>query len=77
MEPVEDDQPMGDARESERYRLDPRVFPHRLSLDLSQECLAELQRRSRISGRSVDELVVELLSRALVNEAHRGSNEAH
>lgn len=40
-------------------------LPKRLSLELTPAVLAELQRRSEASGRSIDELALEQLDRGL------------
>jgi hypothetical protein len=40
-------------------------LPRRIELDLTPEVLDELQRRSDASGRSVEELALELIDRAL------------
>jgi hypothetical protein len=40
-------------------------LPRRIELDVTPEVLDELQRRSDASGRSVEELALELIDRAL------------
>ena len=52
---------MGDSD----FHLDPATFPKRLDLTLSAELEAELSRWAERSGRSLDELIVELLDRAI------------
>ena len=40
-------------------------LPRRIGLELTPALLEELQRRSKASGRSIDELALELIDRAL------------
>jgi hypothetical protein len=47
------------------FRLDPSVCPVRIELDLDPEVFAYLQGLSARSGRSIDELVVEFIDRAM------------
>jgi len=47
------------------FRLDPSACPVRIELDLDPEVFAYLQGLSVRSGRSIDELVVEFIDRAM------------
>lgn len=49
----------------DRYRLRPDQFPRRLELELNPELIAMLQAMSERSGRSVGEIIEELLSKTL------------
>ena len=44
-------------------------LPRRVELELNPEVLAELSRRSKASGRSIDELAQELIDRALQQDS--------
>jgi hypothetical protein len=44
-------------------------LPRRVALELNPEVLAELSRRSKASGRSIDELALELIDRALQQDS--------
>jgi hypothetical protein len=44
-------------------------LPRRIELELAPELLDELLRRSKASGRSIDELALELIDRALQHDS--------
>ncbi len=44
-------------------------LPRRIELELAPELLDELLRRSEASGRSIDELALELIDRALQQDS--------
>lgn len=46
-----------------RYRLDPCQLPKRIDLQLDDDLLARIEEMAARSGRSVEEIVVELLDR--------------
>lgn len=48
-----------------RYRLRPDQFPKRLDLELKAELIETLQAMSERSGRSVGEIIQELLAKSL------------
>lgn len=48
-----------------RYRLDPSKLPRKLDLEVSEEMLQHLESISARTGRSISEIVGELLGRAL------------
>lgn len=52
-------------RASNRYRLDPARFPRRLELELSEPLLQHLEELAMRSGRSIDDVITELLSRQM------------
>lgn len=47
------------------YRLDPKDFPKRLELELSDEVLEGIQRIAERTGRSVAEVITDIISRAI------------
>jgi hypothetical protein len=51
------------------WQLNPRQFPRRIDLDLSPDVHAMLERSAAATGRSISEMALELLSRALFSEA--------
>jgi hypothetical protein len=53
------------ADEGEAYRLDPRQFPRRLELELSEEVLEAMQKLADATGRSVSEIATDILSRGI------------
>ena len=56
---------MSNDQQEYRYRLDPEKFPKQLDIDLDQETLERLQEVAARSGRSVDELILEILDQYL------------
>lgn len=50
---------------SNRYRLDPARFPKRLDLELSEPLLQRLEELAMRSGRSIDDVITEILSRQM------------
>lgn len=71
-EPIDSVQAEGVEPEGEleaRFRIDPSHLPKLVKLDLPAKVIAALLSRSEASGRSVDEVALELLSRALDREA--------
>ena len=56
---------MSNDQQEDRYRLDPEKFPKQLDIDLDQETLERLQEVAARSGRSVDELILEILGQYL------------
>jgi hypothetical protein len=54
------------ASDSEdRYRIDPSKLPKQLDIDMHPAVLAQLERDAAATGRSVDELILEILDRYL------------
>ena len=51
--------------EHDPWRLNPDLFPKRLEVELSADALASLDALSARTGRSVRDLVEDLLSRAV------------
>ena len=51
--------------EEDRYRIDPTKLPKPIELDLMPELKEKLHALSERSGRSIDELILEILDRAL------------
>ena len=47
------------------WKLDPLRLPQRLEINLPSEVLAVLQRKAESSGRSIDEIILEVLDREL------------
>jgi predicted DNA-binding protein len=56
---------MSNDQQEDRYRLDPEKFPKQLDIDLDQETPERLQEVAARSGRSVDELILEILDQYL------------
>ncbi len=50
------------------WQLNPRHFPRRIDLDLSPDLHAMLERMAAATGRSISEVALELLSRAMVSD---------
>lgn len=57
--------PREEPDDTERYRLDPARFPQRVELDLSEELVRHLETLAARTGRSLNDLVTELLSRQI------------
>lgn len=58
-------QPVTPEREEDpRYRLDPKRLPRPLDLEISAELADKIDALARRSGRSPDEIVLELIERA-------------
>lgn len=55
--------PSGEPEQDERYRLDPSKFPKRVDLELSEELMQHLEAMAARSGRSINDLITDLLSR--------------
>lgn len=55
--------------EDERYRINPEKLPKRIDLELTPETERRLTELATASGRSIDELILELLDQALQDEA--------
>lgn len=55
--------PSEDPDNDERFRLDPAKFPRRVDLELTPELLEQLEAMARRSGRSLPDLITDLLSR--------------
>ena len=47
------------------WKLDPLRLPQRLEINLPSEVLAVLQRKAESGGRSIDEIILEVLDREL------------
>ena len=47
------------------FDLDPLRMPLRVDLDLQQHILVELQKQSAASGRSLDEIILEIIGRGV------------
>lgn len=56
------------------FSLDPTRFPRSLDLNLAPEVLEILRERARASGRSIDELILEILNRSLTSD-HKTTQE--
>jgi hypothetical protein len=57
----------GGNEPDDRYRLKPEQFPMRLELEMDPQLLNVLQEMSQRSGRCLDEIVLELLSKAALH----------
>ena len=51
--------------DDDSFRLNPEKLPKQLDIDLDQEILERLQKVAARSGRSVDELILEILDQYL------------
>ena len=47
------------------WRLDPERMPQKLQINLPGELLAVLQQKAALTGRSIDEIILEMLDREL------------
>ncbi len=59
------DTPGDECNTEAAWQLNPRHFPRRIDLDLSPDVHAMLERMAAATGRSISEVALELLSRAL------------
>ena len=53
--------------EDERYKIDPARLPKQLDIDLSPAMAEQLAKAALATGRSVEELILEIIDR-LLNE---------
>jgi hypothetical protein len=60
-----------DAEDS-RFRLDPEQLPKKLELELDEDCLEYLKRQSQQSGRSIDEIILQMLNDRMNQEGLGG-----
>jgi len=60
-----DPSPSEEPDDNQRYRLDPARFPQRVELDLDEQLVRHLETLAARTGRSVNDLVTELLSRQI------------
>jgi hypothetical protein len=67
------------------FRLEPSRFPRSLQLSLAPEVLGALHEQARATGRSIDEIILEILDQSMQlthpkidensrSEGHSGSN---
>ena len=49
--------------EGEGFRIDPKQFPRRIELELTEEVLEAMQKLADATGRSVSEIATDILSR--------------
>ena len=47
------------------FKLDPSKFPQKLEIDIPPRVMAILEKKAATSGRSIDELVLELIDEGL------------
>jgi hypothetical protein len=47
------------------FRFDPLKFPQKLEIDISPRTMEILEKKSAVTGRSIDELVLELIDEGL------------
>ena len=57
--------PSEDPLDEARFRLDPGKFPRRLDLELEPRLLERLEAMAASSGRSLSDLITDLLSRQM------------
>ena len=50
------------------WRLDPERMPQKLQINLPRELLAVLQQKAALTGRSIDEIILEMLDRELQDD---------
>jgi predicted DNA-binding protein len=50
------------------YRIDPKKLPKRLDLDLPPHVEEQLLKLAAVTGRSIDELILEILDQYLQDE---------
>lgn len=56
---------MTPTEDVDRYRIDPSKLPKQLDIDLPPAVAEQLLKRAAASGRSLDELILEILDRYL------------
>jgi plasmid stability protein len=59
---------MNDPRDDGRYRIDPTKLPQSIDIELSPELEKQLRMRAAQSGRTIDELILEILDQGLQNQ---------
>lgn len=52
---------MSTLDDDDRFKIDPTKLPQKLELELSERVLEQLAKRAAQTGRSVDELILEIL----------------
>ncbi|MCP9776167.1 hypothetical protein [Cyanobium sp. WAJ14-Wanaka] len=52
---------VGDKSAEFDFSLDPSKYPKRIDLEVSDETMEYLTRRSQLSGRSVEEIILEII----------------
>lgn len=57
--------PSEEPEQDERFRLNPAKFPKRLELELDEALLRHLEALATRRGRSVNDLITDLLSRQI------------
>ena len=58
-------QPKQAMANEQSWELDPSKFPKKLNLELSAQAMAQLRTTAQRTGRSEDELILEILDQAL------------
>lgn len=56
---------MTDLNSEDQYKIDPSKLPKQLDIDLPPEVAAQLEKDAAEVGRSVDELILDILDRYL------------
>ena len=59
--------------EDKAYKLDPKQFPRRLELELSEEIFEAMQKLADATGHSISEIATDILSRDI--EEHRNTTD--
>ena len=62
------DTPGDECNVESSWQLNPAQFPRRIDLDLSPDMHAMLERIAAVTGRSIPEVALELLSRAVFSD---------
>ena len=50
------------------FPIDPAKLPRKLKLELNEDLLEQLKRQSQQSGRSIDEIIIQMLNGRLIEE---------
>ena len=50
------------------FPIDPAKLPRKLKLELNEDLLEHLKRQSQQSGRSIDEIIIQMLNDRLIEE---------
>ncbi len=59
-----------ESHDEDRYRIDPSKLPKQIDIDLPPEVEDRLRKIAPMTGRSLDELILEILDQGLQDRQH-------
>ena len=65
---------MSNSGNGDRYRIDPNKLPKQIEIEIPSDLKESLLNMAEASGRSIDELILEILDKAL-QEHYRQQND--